>query len=87
MRGGVPVKKRGGRFDQPPLMGLDVRRYFFLMTIEPLKVLSRSDAPPLFTTTRSSFGEIVPCIVMGKSQLTWPLKVIFIQGKRQATGL
>jgi len=27
-------------------MGLDVRRYFFLMTIEPLKVLSRSDAPP-----------------------------------------
>jgi len=24
-------------------MGLDVRRYFFLMTIEPLKVLSRND--------------------------------------------
>jgi len=39
-------KKRGGYLDQPPLMGLDVRRYFFLMTIEPLKILSRSDAPP-----------------------------------------
>jgi hypothetical protein len=39
-------KKRSGSLDQPPLMGLDVRRYFFLMTIEPLKVLSRSDAPP-----------------------------------------
>ena len=39
-------KKRGGCLEQPPLMGLDVRRYFFLMLIEPLKVLSRSDAPP-----------------------------------------
>jgi len=46
MRGGILAKKRDGRFKQPPLMGLDVRRYFFLMTIVPLKVLSRSDAPP-----------------------------------------
>jgi hypothetical protein len=44
-------KKRGGCLDEPPLMGLDIRRYFFLMTIEPLKVLSRSDAPPSHVLT------------------------------------
>jgi hypothetical protein len=31
-------------------MGLDIRRYFFLMLIKPLKVSSRSDAPPRVLT-------------------------------------
>ncbi len=48
MPGGVPciVMGKAAVSTSRPLMGLDVRFYFFLMLIEPLNVLSRSDAPP-----------------------------------------
>ena len=45
MRGGILAKKKGGRFKQPPLTGLDVRRYFFLMTIVPRLPHRRGAAP------------------------------------------
>ena len=51
------------------------RYFFFSISIPPLNVFSLRELPPLFTTPRISFGENLPDIVIGNSELTRPLNV------------